>query len=91
MSIVIYKKVKKIHSELEEYRKLRNMCDCAYKKCVLTKKFLWLSTDNQDEVVLCDSELTNIIREYCDKKINKLEGQLNYDDKKYGRLFSNNV
>lgn len=85
MNIVICRKVKKIHAELKEYRKLRKMCDYAFKKCVLTKKFLWLSDYNQDEVVLCDSELTNIIREYCDKKINMLEKQLNYYGAKYGR------
>ena len=91
MNIVMHEKVKKIHSELEEYRKLRNICDCTHKKYVLTKKFLWLSNCNQDEVVLCDGELTKIIREYCDKKINKLERQLNYYDKKYGRLFNSNL
>ena len=85
MNILIYRKVKKIKAELEEYRKLRNICNCACKKYVLTKKFLWLSAHNQDEVVLCDDELTKIIREYCDKKIDKLERQLNY----YGRLFDN--
>lgn len=83
MNILIYRKVKKIHAELEEYRKLRSICDCTYKKYVLTKKFLCLSTYNQDEVVLCDSELTNIIREYCDKKISKLERRLNYYNTKY--------
>lgn len=91
MNILICKKVKKIYAELEEYRKLREMCDCVCKKYVLTKKSLWLSNYNQSEVALCDSELTNIIREYCDKKINKLEWQLNYYDKKYGRQFGNRV
>ena len=83
MNILIYRKVKKIHAELEKYRKLRNICDCTYKKYVLTKKFLWLSAHNQDEVVLCDDELTNIIREYCNKKIHKLERLLNYYDTRY--------
>lgn len=91
MNIVIYRKVKKLYVELEKYRKLRNICDCTHKKYVLTKKFLWLSTYNKDEVVLCDSELTNIIREYCDKKISKLERRLNYYDTKYGRLSDNNL
>lgn len=91
MNILMYRKAKKIKTELEEYRKLRSICDCTYKKYVLTKKFLWLSNCNQDEVVLCDSELTNIIREYCDKKISKLERRLNYYEAKYGRLFSNRV
>lgn len=85
MNILMYRKAKKIRSKLEEYRKLRNICDCAYTKYILTKKFLWLSNCNQDEVVLCDGELTKIIREYCDKKINNLERRLNYYDKKYGR------
>lgn len=76
MNIGIYKKAKKIKTEIEEYRKLRDICNCACKRHILTKKFLWLSTYVQDEVVLCDYELTNIIREYCDKKINKLEKQL---------------
>lgn len=87
MNILIYRKTKKIYAELEEYRKLRSICNCTYKKYVLTKEFLWLSDYNQNEVVLCDSELTDIIREYCDKKINQLERQLNYYDTKYGRLF----
>lgn len=76
MNIGIYKKAKKIHDEIEEYRKLRSICNCAHKRYILTKKFLWLSTYNQNEVVLCDDELTKIIYEYCDKKINKLERQL---------------
>ena len=76
MTIVTYKKAEKIHEELNDYRKLRRMCDYAYKKHILMKKFLWWSTYREDEVVLCDDELTKIVREYCDKKINELEKQL---------------
>ena len=76
MTIVAYKKAEEIHDKLNDYRKLRMICDCAYKKHILTKKFLWLSTYKQDEVVLCDNELTKIIREYCDKKIDELEKKL---------------
>lgn len=76
MRITTYKKAEEIQDKLKHYRKLRRICNCAYKRHILTRKFLWLSTYNQDEVVLCDDELTNIIREYCDKKIDKLEKQL---------------
>lgn len=76
MNIGIYKKAKKINAEIEEYRKLLSICNCAYKRHILTKKFLWLSDYYQTEVVLCDEELTKIIREYCNEKINKLEKQL---------------
>lgn len=76
MNILIYKKAEKIYTELKKYRKLRKICDCADKRCILTKKFLWLSDYNQEEVVLCDDELAKIIREYCDKKIKNLERQL---------------
>jgi len=76
MTIATYKKAEEIHEELKNYRKLRRICDSAYKKYILMKKFLWLSAYCKDEITLCDNELTNIIREYCDKKINELEKQL---------------
>lgn len=76
MNCGLYKKIKKMCNELKEYRKLREICDCTYQRYILTKKFLGLSNENQSEVALCDSELTNVIREYCDKKINKLEKRL---------------
>lgn len=89
MNILIRRKVKKICIELKKYRKLREMCDCDCQRYILTKKCLWLSTDNQDDVILCDDELANIIREYCDKKINNLERMLDYYGAKHGRLFDN--
>lgn len=76
MTIVTYKKAEEIHDKLKDYRKLRSICNCAYKKHILMKRFLLLSTYREDEVSLCDDELTKIIREYCDKKINELEKQL---------------
>lgn len=39
MNIGIYKKAKKINAEIDEYRKLRSICNCAYKRHILTKKF----------------------------------------------------
>lgn len=76
MTIVAYKKAEKIHDELNRYRKLRRICYGTYKKYILAKKFLWLSTYQEDEIALCDKELSELIVEYCDKKINELEKQL---------------
>ena len=89
MNIVIYRKVKKIQNELKRYYKLRSLCDCACHKYILTRNYLWSTTYvheyHQDEIILYDDELTEVIREYCDKKINNLERRLNYYGKKYGR------
>lgn len=76
MNKIIYKKAEEIYGKLKEFRKLRGICSYSYKKYALTKKFLWLSPYAREEVVLCDDELTKLIYEYCDKKINELEKQL---------------
>ena len=76
MKIETYKKAEAIHDRLREYRKLRSICSGVYKRHIFTRKLLWLSDYREDEIVLCDNELTEIIRDYCEKKINELEKQL---------------
>lgn len=76
MTIVAYKKAEEIHDKLNAYRKLRRICFGTYHKYILTKKLLWLSTYREDEISLCDKELSKLIEDYCDKKISELEKQL---------------
>ncbi len=76
MTTVAYKKAEEIHNKLKTYRKLHRICFSTYQHYILTKKILWLSTCQKDEIILCDKELSKLIEDYCDKKINELEKQL---------------
>lgn len=76
MTIVAYKKAEEIHDKLDKYRRLRRGCFDTYRKYILVKKFLWTTSYREDEITLCDKELSKLIEDYCDKKINELEKQL---------------
>lgn len=71
-----YAKVKEIQDKLDNLSKLRYIACQPYKRYFLTKKSLWISTYKQDKVCLCDGGLTEVIREYCDKRINELREEL---------------
>lgn len=71
-----YKKAEEIQKRLEDLNTLHYIACQPYKKYSLTKKFLWISTYGKDAVCLCDEGLTELIREYCNKRIRELREEL---------------
>lgn len=70
------KRAREIEDRLDDLSKLRYIACQPYKRYFLTKKFLWITRYEQDDVMLCDKGLTDVIREYCDKKIAELQKEL---------------
>ena len=71
-----YKRAEEIQKELKDFNTLHYIACKPYKKYWLTKKFLWLSTYEGDSVCLCDEGLSELIREYCNKRIRELREEL---------------
>lgn len=71
-----YKKAEKIQKKLKDLNTLYYIACKPFKRYFLTKKFLWLSTYDRDEVCLSDEGLTEVIREYCNKRIKELSEEL---------------
>lgn len=76
MTREVYVKADDINKKLADFRMLRRIANEPYKRFRLSKKFLWISDYHEYGVVLCDKELTKLIEEYCDKRINELEEEL---------------
>lgn len=71
-----YVKADSIYTQIKNLRKLRRIANEPYRRFILSKKFLWISTYKEDETVSCDKGLAKLIEEYCDKRINELEEEL---------------
>lgn len=71
-----YKKAKEIQEKLKELNTLYYIACQPCKTYFLTKTFLWVTIYDKDEACLCDEGLTEVIREYCDKKIKELREEL---------------
>lgn len=71
-----YVKADDIYKKIANFRKLYRIANEPYKKFILQREFLWISTYKEDEAVLCDRELTNLIQEYCKKQIEELQEEL---------------
>lgn len=72
----VYVKAEEIQKKIKEFEELRYITTKPYKKYGLIKKFLWISDYDKQEVCLCDKGLTELIRDYCDKRIRKLREEL---------------
>lgn len=71
-----YLRAEKIHDELHKWETLYSITLKPYQKYHLVKKFLWITNYEDTEAVMCDSGLTELIREYSEKKINELKKEL---------------
>lgn len=71
-----YLKAEKIQDEIHRWENLYSITLKPYHKYGLVKKFLWIVNYEDTEAVMCDSGLTELIREYCDKKIRELKKEL---------------
>lgn len=71
-----YLKAENIQSELNKWEKLYSISFKPYQKYCLVKKFLWITNYDDTEAVMCDSGLTELIREYSKKKIDELKKEL---------------
>ena len=72
-----YKKAEEIQKKLENLNKLHYIACKPYKRYWITFKSFFVSTYERDEVWLCDEGLTEVIREYCNKRIQELREELN--------------
>lgn len=71
-----YRKAEKIEKELNDWESLHSITFKPYQKFCLVKKFLWITNYEDTEACMCDKELTNLIREYSEKKIRELKKEL---------------
>lgn len=71
-----YVKADSIYKQIENFKKLRRIANEPYRRFILSKKFLWISTYKEDEVVSCDKGLTKLIEKYCDERIKELQEEL---------------
>ncbi len=71
-----YVKANSIYTQIENLKKLRRIANEPYRRFILSKKFLWISTYKEDEAVSCDKGLAKLIEEYCDKRIAELQEEL---------------
>lgn len=73
----VFIKADGIYKKIEDLKSLRRIANRPYKKFRLSRKFLWISDFTEDNITLCDKGLTNLIEEYCDKRIVELQEELN--------------
>lgn len=71
-----YLKAKEIYEELHKWKTLYGITLKPYQKYCLVKKILWITNCDHTEAIMCDSGLTQLIREYSEKKIDELEKEL---------------
>lgn len=71
-----YKKAEEIQKKLKDLNKLHKIACRSYMRYFIIRKFLFISNYDRDEVVLSDEGLTEIIKEYCDKRIQELKEEL---------------
>lgn len=76
MTKEVYLKAEKIQDELHQWETLYNITFKPYQKYCLVKKFLWITNYEDTEAAMCDSGLTELIREYSKKKIDELKKEL---------------
>ena len=71
-----YDRATEIHKQIKDIKELRDLCPLPYKKFTLIKSFLWMGNYNNRTMSICDDGLTEVIREYCDKRIKELQDEL---------------
>lgn len=72
----VFVKADDIYKKIEDLKGLRRIANRPYKKFRLSKKFLWISDYTEDDIILCDKGLTELIEEYCNKRIDELQKEL---------------
>lgn len=76
MTYNVFVKADDIYKKIEELRKLSCIASKPYNRFRLSKKFLWICHYDSTEAVVCDKELTELIQEYCNRRIRELEEEL---------------
>ena len=71
-----YEKAEKIQKKLKDLKTLHYIACQPCKEFFFTKKFLWMSAYEKEQVCLCDDELNKLILEYCNKRRQELEEEL---------------
>lgn len=77
MELASYERAKEIEKQIETLEKLIKITSTSYNKFFLIKRFLFLSSWDQSDVVkIEDAELRDIIRQYCRERITALNAEL---------------
>ena len=71
-----YKKAEEIQKKLQNLDKLYYIACKPSIKFFLKKKLLWMTSYDDDRVCLCDEGLSEVIREYCNKRTQELREEL---------------
>jgi hypothetical protein len=72
----VYEKATEIQKQLDRFKTLRYMANKPFKRYFYKTTIFGMSTYDRSEVCLCDDGLTEVIREYCDKRIKELQDEL---------------
>lgn len=72
-----YNKAQKIQDQIADFEKLHLIVAKPFQRYFLTTpKKLGISSYKGDSVTVCEDGLTNLIREYCDKRLQELRDEL---------------
>ena len=71
-----YIKASEIHEKIKEFQKLRDIACRFWKRYFYKTTVFGISSYDRSEVCICDEGLTEVIRDYCDKRIQELEDEL---------------
>lgn len=69
-----YKEAEKIQSKLKDLRNLRRLICKPY--ICFAKEHIFLCDCDRKEMCLCDEDLNEVVRDYCDKRIKELQVEL---------------
>ena len=71
-----YNKAKEIQMKIDEFEALRSIATKHYKRYFYKTTIFGMSTYDRAEVCLCDNGLTEVILEYCNKRLQELRDEL---------------
>jgi hypothetical protein len=71
-----YMRAEEIQNKLKNLSNLHYIACKPYKNYFLKKNFLCISTYDKNSVCICDEGLTEVIREYCSKRMQELRKEL---------------
>ncbi len=72
----VFVKADDIYKKIEDFKKLKRIANRPYKRFKLSSNLLWIYNYEKTEAVVCDKGLTELIEEYCNKRIEELQEEL---------------
>ena len=71
-----YNKAVEIQRKIDEFKALDSIAATYFKRYFYKTTVFGMSTYDRSEVCLCDAGLTEVIREYCGKRLKELRDEL---------------